>query len=663
MKLVDGGGKKRYNKWVCIKEKTLESVHKAYEPLLCYLKDIMHRLQNQSMVLKQMDIDLVLSDLPNQTNNAYCFHEEKAIVMGLAYLKRLAPRGEDMVAAIIAHELSHIAYRQKYRFYGLSKEEEIFADSYGVILRHRAGYNCQIYFRQNDIDRDVNYRVHPQDKIRSLIMKRVASSFDTRNQAVTPFKVDFPAEEFITDIDRLLRVSNNNYPDSSQRIVTDLGVMRDDKHKNDTANNEFLNSVLALPVLKAKYQSFLKLIDFTAYSPEQLLELYDKVCQSADFKNDMSLMTHFRDAWTYMCFRDEEDVLPGLLKKLDKKVIEETQKEFAATKPAYMMKRLEKYLDVRFRFRDVKNRQTIYDMYAKSFLDAYGPDDGSNEYGAILKEELNALSGTIHPSDVTPVAHHLSNQLKITNNNVAALYDFIKRNTFEPSSVRTETLLTECLLNSRQAQMTLEYLTGIRKKAFEFEGVYNKETGVKEYSYITASGLKEIRDNWDHIPPSKRAGLFCLLMENLGADDNMRKLDMFVDKKSKENKIYGQLMHTYIKTYDEDQQPYVIATLVSLKDRHHPFGYEDYFKTMLQHSGIDGRRVHDALYQTKSAECVEDMYRNASPLYRDNNIIFENLHRLGQETAGQTDEKLATIGRRILTVTAKKRVPTYAKER
>ena len=265
-------------------------------------------------------------------------------------------------------------------------------------------------------------------------------------------------------------------------------------------------------------------------------------------------------------------------------------------------------------------------------------------------------------ADVYAFTKTLYQELNIQDKNMPVLQSFMERNRFEMMSVRLETLITECLINSKQALMTLEYLTGIHQKSFQFKGVYQKKTGIKEYSYITAPILKEIRNDLENIHPSKRADLFGLLMENIGTRGNLKKLDLFVDKRDEQSDVYKKLMQTYIKTYAPDQQHDVVATLVSLKEINKPFGYEDYFKALLMHSGIDGRRVHDALYQTKSAACVSDMFHRSSPLYKENNIIFANLRELGEQIKNKKDKQLCKIGTQIELATQKKQALRAVRE-
>ena len=642
----------------------MEPINKEYEPLLSYLTEIMHRLKNQSSVLRPMDIRLVLSDMPDRTDNAYCFREEKIILMGLQYLKMQAQYGEDMVAATIAHELSHIVYRNKYQFYGLSKEEEVFADMYGIILRHRAGYNTRINPWRKRIKYKINENVHPQGKIRRLIMNRLSSSLETRNVKITPFRVNFPESEFITNLDEYPQNVNDMGHDTSQKIYTDIQIRRDTEYteKERKLTEKRLKSILGLKSLNIKHRNFIKSLNCQTLSGAQFFELYEKVMKSDDLKDDMFLMLKFRDALAYINFREDGDLFPDLWQALDNQAIHMTKIALKSMTEDWILDYLKIFMDVRFRLRDKNNRQKIYKFFAQSFAAQYGKDTGTDEYGALLAKELKTLSGRMCAADVYAFTKTLYQELNIQDKNMPVLQSFMERNRFEMMSVRLETLITECLINSKQALMTLEYLTGIHQKSFQFKGVYQKKTGIKEYSYITAPILKEIRNDLENIHPSKRADLFGLLMENIGTRGNLKKLDLFVDKRDEQSDVYKKLMQTYIKTYAPDQQHDVVATLVSLKEINKPFGYEDYFKALLMHSGIDGRRVHDALYQTKSAACVSDMFHRSSPLYKENNIIFANLRELGEQIKNKKDKQLCKIGTQIELATQKKQALRAVRE-
>ena len=642
----------------------MEPINQAYQPLLSYLTDIMHRLQKQSSVLKPMNIRLVLSDLPDRTDNAYCFREEKIILMGLQYLKMQAQYGEDMVAATIAHELSHIVYRNKYQFYGLSKEEEVFADMYGIILRHRAGYNTRINPWKKRIKYKINEDSHPQGKIRRLIMNRLSSSLETRNVKITPFRVNFPESEFITNLDEYPQNVNDMGHGTSQKIYTDIQIRRDTEYteKERKLTEKRLKSILGLKSLNMKHRNFIKSLKCQTLSGAQFFELYEKVMKSDDLKDDMFLMLKFRDALAYINFREDGDLFPDLWQALDNQAINITKIALESMTEDWTLGYLKIFMDVRFRLRDKNNRQKIYKFFAQSFAAQYGKDTGTDEYGALLAKELKTLSGRMCAADVYAFTKTLYQELNIQDKNMPVLQSFMERNRFEMMSVRLETLITECLINSKQALMTLEYLTGIHQKSFQFKGVYQKKTGIKEYSYITAPILKEIRNDLENIHPSKRADLFGLLMENIGTRDNLKKLDLFVDKRDEQSDVYKKLMQMYVKTYAPDQRHDVVATLVSLKEINKPFGYEDYFKALLMHSGIDGRRVHDALYQTKSAECVSDMFHRSSPLYKENNIIFANLRELGEQIKNKKDKQLCKIGTQIELATQKKQALRAVRE-
>ena len=636
----------------------MQHVNEEYRPLVSYLTEIMEKLKKQNIMLSQMDIRIHLSDLPEYRNNAVCFRNANTIVFGLGYLKKMAPYGEDVVAATIAHELSHLVYMKKYKFFGASKEEEIFADCYSVILRHRAGYNSKVNFRNKPLNDAINDDTHPQDRIRKLVMERVSCVLDTKNKPITPFRVSIPENVKLEEE----KIADCFFPSPAQKIYTDIQISQEIEEKKDlkAEHKRTCQYLLSLKSLNGDVINSLRRLDFDLCAQEQLLMLYQKVEDSEDLRDNAYLMKKFRMAFSQM-FAQDEPINSEVFEKAEKVAFKSLENTFSLGSERFC-EEAKKSLNVRLRFKNKENRQKLYEMYAKAFVAQHGKDDGSDEYGALLTKELKDLNGKMSNADVVLFAKTLLKELDVDEAHIPILQDFVKRNSFELLSVRAETLISECLINSEQAKMTLEYLSGIKKEPFQFEGVYNKETSKTECSYITKSVLKDIFEDWRDISPSKRAAFFSLMMENVSANDNMDKLNMFVNNTSEEDKVYQKIMHAYINTYEPDQQPHVVATLVSYKEPDKPFGFEDYFKKLLLHSGIDGRRVYDRMYDAQTSDNVWEIYNNSSPLHVENNIIFSHLRKLGSTLVEQSDEKIKQIGQIILAMT-KPNVMKYSKGR
>ena len=99
-----------------------DEVNKEYAPLMEYLTEIMHNLQNQSDVLRGKDVQICLSDTEEYTDNNEISTDIGIIRMGKTYLQKLAAQGEDFVAHSIAHELSHMVFDHKYNIDNLSNK-------------------------------------------------------------------------------------------------------------------------------------------------------------------------------------------------------------------------------------------------------------------------------------------------------------------------------------------------------------------------------------------------------------------------------------------------------------------------------------------------------------------------------------------------------------
>lgn len=629
-----------------------QNKNEQYRELLTYLTAIMHRLQDQSDVLRSQDIAICLSNDKKHANNAFAYNKSKTIILGLQYLKKMAKQSEDAVAQTIAHELSHIIFKQKYHIHA-DKEEEIFADNYGLILCHRAGYNVTTKRWTDKLSAEINDDQHPQAQIRNLIMQRTVARLKASDKPLTKFKKTIPNnnKNFVEYYEDVLKQREKDT--ICHQIYTDLPTPQQDDEPTtdytypDDSKIEFL---LSLPNLKKDQKFSILHINFDNCSLENICKLYQKVDKSPVLSSDWAVLMQFRKAFIQNSKNFDEDIPFGtIIQKLDDFFIAKIE---SINNDKDRQEFTKKFLDLHNRFSSPQHRRKIMELYAKNLVLRYGFDDGSEKYGRHLKLELKQIARKIHNADVIPLMQEVRRQIKITPQNLYVIQDFVTKNSFELQQVRAETLITGCLLNPQQALETVKYLTNSELPAFHFCGIY-PPSSKKEYSYINATTLSDIRNDWTTVSPSKRTDIFTLLMENISPDDCNKKLALFVDKTTKDDEIYKSVMETYINTYPPQQQPYVVATLVSRKDINRPFSYEDYFKTMLQNSGINGCRVHDKLYGTDLSENIGDIHRNYIPLYDDDNIEFANLQKLGLKLQTNSDDKLKKIGQQILFVTTK----------
>jgi hypothetical protein len=107
----------------------------------------------------------------------------------------------------------------------------------------------------------------------------------------------------------------------------------------------------------------------------------------------------------------------------------------------------------------------------------------------------------------------------------------------------------------------------------------------------------------------------------------------------------------------------VVASLISKKKLNKDYTYEDYFKTILENSGIDGIRVYNALYADKKAEEIVSLATNRTALHSQDMIIFANLRSLGQKMAQQSDADIRKIGKKIVSAMQKSIAKPLKKER
>ncbi len=626
----------------------MKAINVTYQSLLEYLNNIMRKLQSQSDLLCNKDIVICLSNDKKLANNAYSYTDSNTIIIGLQYLKKKAKQSEDAVAHTIAHELSHILFREKYAVSG-QKEEEIFADNYGLILCHRAGYNITTEIKNNELTADINKDKHPKKQIRQLIMQRTAARLQAPARPITKFKISIPDDnrdftEYYNEIlNQRKKIANPCF------LRTDLLLHKINNNNTNNSDNKIL-FLLSLPHLKKDQKFSILSINFDNCSPENIYKLYQKVQKSHLLSNDSAILMQFRQFFIQN-MRNFDDSIPynEVLSQLDNFFIKQFE-NIEHIPPSVRQNQAKTFLNIDNRFHSPLYCQKVIKLYVQSILSSLGPDDSSEKYGQTLEKELKTIAKDIHNADVIPLVKEIKKRLKITPANLCILQKFVANNSFEMQQVRAETLITECLLNPQQALQTLQFLTNSTLPPFHFCGIY-PPSSKEEYSYIDAATLSDIRNDWSTISPSKRADIFTLLMESVFPNDCNKKLNLFVDKNTENDTLYKTIMETYINTYTPQQQPYVVATLVSRKDINHPFSYEDYFKIMLQNSGINGCKIHDILYDTRLSENIEDIHRNYIPLFEDDNIEFANLHKLGINLQSNSDNNLKRIGQEIISST------------
>ncbi len=630
---------------------------KEYEELIAYLEEIMHKLQDQSDYLRGKDIAICVSDDSKKldigygTNNACFIANSAAILFDLEYLRKSAAWGEDGVAATIAHELSHYVYKEKNQLRG-GKEEEIFADNYGLILCHRAGYNVRVNVdkRKRELSSELNVDEHPQDKIRQLVMLRTCALFGFSEAPSTPFKVNIPHKADKNEINEycnnLLKMRNQSIKAKKlSYIETDVELLKDDENQNKN-QPALVAHLLSLRSFKSYEKNTLLTLKFSDCCMEDLSALYEKVEKSPEIFNNEVLLKKFRKAFIRQKIIFEEDDKTGeRIAKLDKFFVGRMNTLITAREKINFAV---EFMQPATRFQNKEDREKVYQLYAQGLSGKYGKDDGSWEYARKISDELQALKGKISNADVIGLVKKLKTTLMVTDKSLPVLQDFALKNSFEVQQIRTEVLISECLVNQEQALKTLKFLTDDSQEPFQFQGVYDKSGEIQD-SYIDKKRIEEIREDWKDISPAKRAQLFSLLMESIDKPCE-EKLALFVDEKRENDDAFKFVVDSYIQTYLPEQRPYIVATLVSYKDTDKPFSYEDYFKKILLNSGAHGQAVYNKLYQEGVPEEISDVYRNYSPVYADNGIIFSNLAELGDVCKKNSDLRLKKMGEVISSV-------------
>ena len=610
-------------------------MNRKYEKLTEYLYEILHKLQNQSNFLRHKDIAICLSNEKSRTDNTSFVFAADTIVVGLNHLKKFAAHSEDAVAAVLAHELSHKIFRHKYSFCG-GKEEEIFADNYGLILCDKAGYNPSISLWDRPLSPDLNDTIHPQHKIRQLIMNRTAAKLSNSNIEFIPFREDIPSRVPLLKNHRALIAKRTKKTKKLPNILplkTDLDVFSDTE-QDDT---NLISYLLSLKKLNAEHFFYIQLLDLSSCDYDNVVELYKKVKKSRSLSKDTISLQKLRDGLIqhHLLMNDTPEGL-AILDELDSLFTAKTEEINLPQKRLLSARHL---LNLNHRCIQKAHRQKVYDIFANTLKELYGTDDSSAAYGILLENQLRQLSGKIHNSDVLPLSQTLQDTLNITENHRHVLQNFAKNNSFEVQQIRTELLITECLLNGEQALQTVKYLISDNLPPFQFEGIYDKSSQEVVYSLIDDTILKDIHDDWATISPNKRADIFMLLMQNIPSENAAQKLDLFVDKKDDESFGFKPVVEAYLDTYPPEKQNDVVATLVSLKDIDKPFGYEEYFKTILQNSGIKGKRLHDRIYKTNLSAEIESKHRSYEPIYAEGEIVYANLDKWQKSLLQTPDTK------------------------
>ena len=654
-----------------------EEVNKEYAPLMEYLTEIMHNLQNQSDVLRGKDVQICLSDTEEYTDNNEIFVDLGIIVMGKTYLQKLAAQGEDFVAHSIAHELSHMVFDHKYNIDNLSnKEAEIFADNYAHILCHRAGYNINLPFKSEKIDTKENTDEHPADKIRSAVMRRTAAYLTDENapQTVKPFRMAIPETPLVEVYDDLeaqrtiiFEAGSNSSAAKSHELYTDLYQI-DQSNLNPTKSeyqamqqsedSAKIQQLLQMEDISGEKDAILQM-DFHKVSENmKVLDLYSKVLSTDLIYQSEAMYLKFRDYFAEHCHTNVKDrqVFHGAqIEELDEAALKivgqkaqdgcsyDFLQEYKAARDAQVVTTEDFIIDRMSpanRLFSSENRQKLNEIYANELYELIENDDNSDDYGRSLMRHLSKINGKIHNADVIPLAKTLKQKLKIQDRNLPILQKFVKDNSFEINQIRAELLISKCMIDADFAKDTVAYLMSDGKKPF----------GANEDENVI---MNDIHTDWAQVTAAKRADIFALLLENVSPDNSAQKLALFMDKTSDKDATFKPLVEMYLSTYTPEQQPYVAASLLSKKDPQKQFGYEDCFKEILKGSGIQGVRALNQIYNAKLPEEILTIESNMSPLKSKDGLIFANLRKLGVAAQKSGNMELRKIGRQLVIATAK----------
>lgn len=611
-----------------------------------YYETVLKKLAEQSDILRNMQITL---EVTTETANAAVNVLENKIKVNPNYL-----REQSSAAPTISHELAHIAYYQLYGFLS-NKEDEIFADVYGMILCKRAGWDvARVRDDWNDELKKRKYTnndEHPENKIRYCILKRAVAYLDDlpsvkiKNPQISE-RDGFGESPFDVSLRRQRLKQKYQFNDdgtrSLQQDVTDV-------LNSDLTNEQFKKKILDSNLLGLEQQS--------------LYSIGTRVLEEKSLVEDYPVLEKVHNTLTQVAFEDSD---PWLLKKIipqyEEKIMTKLENISQTQDASTFGECVGQFLWHKNRFMSAQHRKQLQKWYIENLQQQCGCDDGSEQFAANLNKALDKLNYRLHNADVLPLLHDIKNALKIQERNIPLLQTFARNNEQETKQIRSETLITECLLNSEQALKTVQYLSDDKKEPFCYEKFYGnywyndytrRDEPLIEKSLVSEEMLQEICEDMMTVSPKKRAEIFCLLMENISPNDNMYKLELFVNKTAEKDSLYKTLVEEYIKTYEPDQRPYVVASLVSKKNRNRDYSYEDYFKTILQNSGIDGIRAYNALYPQKIPEEIVSLDTNRTALHAKDMIIFANLRKFGQKMAQATNSDINKIGQKIVQSTQK----------
>ncbi len=615
---------------------------------------ILSKLQQQSDILRNMPISVEVTEA---TENGSVDVKNKLIKVNPQYIS-----GLQVAESTIAHELAHIAYYELYGF-KRNKEDELFADVYGMILCKRAGYDISEDMKKwnEKLKRIENTDEHPQNKIRYLIMKRVAAYMDDFNNVKVNYKnapkprQDYAEAPFDITLRReRLRKKFGVEDDDVRTKLNPEDIMRD-----DISVGEFRDKILSA--------------DLLGLSVGVLGELSQKILKERKLSQDYKVLVKMYSTLKHVAFENSDDwFLAEKIALYGGRIMQRLNLMSQQQNPQTFRENVETLLWHKHRFTSPRHRKQLQNWYTECLLEQYGKDDGSEKYATELAGNLEKFHNKLHNADVLPLLKNIKDTLQLTDRNILLLQSFAQNNSQETKQIRMEVLATECLLSFDQAVKTVRYLSSNKIKPFRyetFEGKYwyndytRRDEPLKTVSFIKEDVLKEIHDDMANINPKKRAEIFCLLLENVSNNDGIGKLELFVAKKAKNDNIYKTLVDEYIKTYEPKQQAYVVASLVSKKKLSKDYSYEDYFKTILENSGIDGIRAYNALYADKRKEEIMSLDTNRTALHSKDMLIFANLRELGQKMAQHSSADLQKIGNKIMQATAKSIAKPLKKER
>ena len=607
---------------------------------------IMKKLQQQSDVLRHMPIKLKVTD---SVDNGSVDIKKRLIELNPDYVsdpKKAVPT--------IAHELAHLAYFQLYGF-KRNKEDETYADVYGMILCKRAGYDISDFRNDwnSELARMENTDEHPQNKIRYLIIKRAIAYLDDLespkidNQFTQQIRPDYTEAPFDITLRR-------------EMLRKKLGIEKTDK-RSEQCNSDITRSNLPTGEFKQKLLS----ADLLYIESDNLVELAKRILAERVLSQNYKVLFKIHNALSQSAFEEctnadwyMEKYTPLLEEKMMRRLNIMKKQE----KPQTFRENIEELLWHKNRFLSPEYRRQLQNWYADSLLEQYGPDNGTDRYAADLSKNLDKLNNRLHNADILPLLSNIKDKLQLKERNIPILQSFAQHNNQETKQVRLEVLVTECLLKEEQAIKTVQYLISDKLEPFCYEcsdGRYwyndftRRNEPLKTVSLIKEDTLKEIHDDLTCISPQKRAETFCLLLENVCKGNNIGKLEMFVDNETGQNDPYKTLVNEYINTYNPQQQAYVVASLLSKKKLNRDYSYEDYFKTILENSGIDGIRTYNMLYNDKKAEEIVSLATNRTALHSQDMFVFANLRTLGQKMTQQPDSKLQEVGKKIIKATQK----------